>query len=267
MKTADEEFFKTFISVKPHFLGSKTRVTGPEPPDVIITDVHDRQLGLELTEWLDKEQTTPSISNQDNEMKWLEILNSEDRPRSKNFQFIRVEFHNGTRYSQWEEVSFRKEFRSLISYVVENWEDEMEGTPQKIWNDFTNYPTLAEHVSLILFHNWPGRESQRWVLGTGKGGAYDPRQMTRALLERIEEKKKKPNYVNLKTQRHLSELVLLVHYGIRGLMHNWPFEGMNWKIEDVVSEARANLVQNPGPFDQAFLYLAYNEGHLFTLYP
>jgi hypothetical protein len=263
VKPDEIAFFKTFLSVHPNFLDIKKWVPGPDPPDVIITDVRDRPLGLELTEWLDREQTTPSISNQDNEMKWLEILNSEDRPRSQKFQFVQVEFHDGTRYSQREETSFSQEFRSLISYVEENWEREMEGTLQKISNDFTKYPTLAKHVSLIWFHNWPGRESQRWVLGTPKGGAYDPQRMTRALLERIEEKKNKPNYVNLKIQHKLAELVLLVHYGIRGLIHNPPVR----KIEDVVLEARANLARNPGRFDQVFLYLAYNEGHLFTLYP
>ena len=65
----------------------------------------------------------------------------------------------------------------------------------------------------------------------------------------------------------LVELILLLHYGIRGLQHNAPFEGANWKIEDVISEVRANLGRDSGFFDRVFLYLAYNEGQLFTLHP
>jgi hypothetical protein len=33
-----------------------------EPPDVMVTDIFDHKLGIEPTEWLDKRQTTPSIS-------------------------------------------------------------------------------------------------------------------------------------------------------------------------------------------------------------
>ena len=80
-------------------------------------------------------------------------------------------------------------------------------------------------------------------------------------------RKKQPNYTNLKTQYGFAELILLLHYGIRGLLHNAPLEGASWKIEYVISEVRANLAKDSGHFDRVFLYLAYNEGQLFTLYP
>lgn len=44
---------------------------------MIITDVQNRQIGVELTEWLDKRQTTPSIGEQKNQMKWLDSLDTE----------------------------------------------------------------------------------------------------------------------------------------------------------------------------------------------
>jgi hypothetical protein len=60
----------------------------------------------------------------------------------------------------------------------------------------------------------------------------------------------------------------LPYYGIRGLLHNGaPVEGASWYIEDVISEVRANLAKDSGHFDRVFLYLTYNEGQLFTLYP
>ncbi len=73
--------------------------------------------------------------------------------------------------------------------------------------------------------------------------------------------------MKLKAEHGLAELVLLLHYGIRGILHNWPFEGVNWKLEDTLREARKNLAKGSGPFDRVFLYLAFNEGQLFTLYP
>jgi hypothetical protein len=98
-------------------------------------------------------------------------------------------------------------------------------------------------------------------------GAFDPRQATKALLGRIEDKKGKPNYAKLKAEHGLGEFVLLAHYGIRGILHNSPFEGVNWKLEDILRETRRNLAGNSGPFDRVFLYLAFNEGQLFSLYP
>jgi len=62
-------------------------------------------------------------------------------------------------------------------------------------------------------------------------------------------------------------VVLLVHYGIRGFLHNAPFDGHRWTIENVVAAARRNLAEDSGPFDRAFLYLAYDDGQLFALHP
>ena len=155
----------------------------------------------------------------------------------------------------------------LVTHIDSSWEREMGGTPQKIWNDFTNYPTLGKHTFQLRFEYRVPYKPARWVLGTPRGGAYDPRWATEALLQRIEEKKSKPSYAKLKAEHGLAELVLLLHYGIRGLVHNWPIEGLDWKIENSVDEARKDLNHDPGPFDRVFLYLAYNEGQLYTLYP
>jgi hypothetical protein len=64
MKPEEKLLFETFLTTHPDFLDIKAWVPGPEPPDVIATDSHARKIGIELTEWLDKEQTTPSIANQ-----------------------------------------------------------------------------------------------------------------------------------------------------------------------------------------------------------
>ena len=200
-------------------------------------------------------------------MRWLDALNRRDGNEPQRFQLAQIWFRRGTRFSQQEEVNFEKEFYDLASHVDHDWELDMANTPQKIWNDFTEYPTVGRHVHLIQFVDRLPLRPQRWIVGTPKGGAYDPRRMTQALLQRIEEKRNKPNYANLKAQHGFAELVLLVHYGIRGLIHYDPFEGINWKIVDVVAEARASLLAGARPFNRVFLYLAYNEGQLFALYP
>jgi hypothetical protein len=267
MRAEEKRLFETFIATHPKFLDIKTWNPGPEPPDIIAIDSHARKIGIELTEWLDKQQTTPSIANQENQMRWLSALDTENHAPPQNFQYAQIRFRRGTRFSQRQELSFCKEFYRLMTHVDDNWEVEMAGTPQKIWNDFSNYPTLETHVFLVRFDNRARFKPSRWAVGTPSGGAYNPRQATEALLERIEDKKNKPNYTKLKAEHGLAEFVLLVHYGIRGILHNRPFEGINWKLEDTLREARSNLVENSGPFDRVFLYLAFNEGQLSTLYP
>ena len=107
----------------------------------------------------------------------------------------------------------------------------------------------------------------KWVISEAKGGAYDPKWALDALQARIDDKVNKPHYPQLKSDQNLSELVLLVHYGVRGIIHNTPFEGVNRKLDEVITEVRARLLQDHGPFDRVFLYLAFNEGRLIQLYP
>jgi hypothetical protein len=266
MKPEEKLLFETFIATHPEFLDIKTWTAGPEPPDITAIDSDARRIGIELTEWLDKQQTTPSIATEENQMRWLSALDSENHAPPRNFKYAQIWFRNGTRFSQREELSFSQEFYRLVAHVDENWEREMVGT-HKIWNDFSDYPTLGTQVYHVRFEDRAPYTPSRWVLGTPRGGAYDPRQATAALLQRIEEKRSKRNYARLKSEQGLAEFVLLLHYGIRGIQHNWPFEGVDWKLEDSVREARTYLVNSPGPFDRVFLYLAFNEGKLFALYP
>jgi hypothetical protein len=267
MKLEEKQLFETFVASHPDFLGINTWRAGPDPPDVVATDSNGRLIGIELTEWLDVLQTTPSISKEENKMRWLTTLDSENHVPPKNFKYAQIWFRGVARFSKQDESPFRKEFYDLAALIDEKWEREMAGTPQKIWNDFSGYPTLGRHILHIRFEDQAPHKPARWIIGTPSGGAYDPRRGTEVLLERIEEKRSKPKYAELKTELGLAELVLLLHYGIRGIIHNWPIEGLNWKIEDSIREARESLKDNPGPFDHAFLYLAFNEGQLFTLFP
>jgi hypothetical protein len=270
MKPEEKSLLENLLAIHRDFLGVKSWVEGPEPPDALVTDVQGRTIGVELTEWLSNEQTTPSIASQEREYGWFNVLGSEKHSPPLHFAFVTVRFRADMKAPQGQEDAFVREFYDLTSYVDESWEREMADNRQKLWNDFSKFPTVGKQVSLLRFMEHAALKpanGTKWVLGTPKGGAYDPRQATDALLDRIDEKKRKANYATLKSDYGLTELVLLVHYGIRGLLHNTPLEGLNWKLDDHVREAHANLAGDHGHFDRAFLYLAYNEGQLFTLYP
>ena len=72
-------------------------------------------------------------------MKWLAVLDTENHTPPQNFQAVSIWFRSRTRFSQQEEASFRQEFYQLMSHVDRVWEREMADTPQKIWNDFSDY--------------------------------------------------------------------------------------------------------------------------------
>ena len=270
MKPEETELFETFVATHPDFLGCNSWEPGPDPPDVIITDASGRKFGVELTEWLNKSQTAKSIKRVDEEFERLTALDTESHPQPKNFAYVQLRFRHGVRFAQKQREKFRQEFYELIGHVDETWAQEMGQEAQKLWMDFTNYPTLGKHVYLMRFDDqlrYRPPVGSRWALGTPRGGAYDPRDSSHALLDTIEAKRKKTNYEGLREQLGLTGFVLLIHYGIRGILHNTWFEGLYYKLEDVLREAREYLAADPGPFDRAYLYLAYNEGPLYVLYP
>lgn len=153
MKSEEEAFFKMFVTTHPEFLGLKTWVPGPEPPDVIIMDNQSRRLGIELTEWLDDQQATPSISDSENQYQCLAVLDTENSPPPQHFQQAQIWFCGGKRLSQRDRTSFRREFYALVSEIDSTWQQQMAGTAQKIWNDFSNYPILRKYIRFIRFED------------------------------------------------------------------------------------------------------------------
>ena len=270
MRDEERTLFETFAAVHPGFLEMRTWEPGPpnEPPDVILTDPHGRRIGVELTEWLDEEQTSRSVPFQDSQYEWIALLDAKNRPRPANFAWVQVYFRPDAKKPAKkpgsQELLFRQEFLRLMDYIDDAWDREMAGQ-QKFWIDFSDYPALAKRIRFLRFEDRSDfQPAIGWIIGTHNRGAFDPRSATAALLARIDAKRKKPNYPRVKESLGLAELILLVHYGVRGLSNNSPFDGMNWTLHDSVREARAEVAQNPGPFDRIFLYLALNEGPLLT---
>ena len=270
MKSQERELFEIILKTYPKFLNQVHWEEGPDPPDVIITDGSGRKVGVELTEWLNPDQTTRSITIQENEIQWLLALNTEQYDVPKHFCPVQIRFRADVRFSKHELDLFRKEFYELVEYLDRHWIELFAGTPQTLWNDFTEYPTLRRRVQSFWLHRNPVmrvNKGARWVVSEAKGGAYDPYWATHALLARIQSKTSKPEYASLKNDLKLDEFVLLLHYGLRGLLHNTPFEGVNRTLEHVLEDVRAFLSTQSGPFDRVFLYFAYNEGQMEQLYP
>ena len=74
-KLNEKEVLDSLLMAYPGFLREGLRWSpGPDPPDFITTSAEGERLGLEMTEWLHKAQTSVSISNQESRIQLLQVL-------------------------------------------------------------------------------------------------------------------------------------------------------------------------------------------------
>jgi hypothetical protein len=162
--------------------------------------------------------------------------------------------------------TFRAEFFELITHLDDNWQQLLSGYPQPIWTDFSGHPTVAKYVSGLLFYRSPliQHTGGPWIIFEATGGAYTPHWAAEALLSRI--KTKTARYQGVARIYGLAELILVVHYGLKGILHNTPYTGVSFGLDDIVREASFLLRKNHGPFHRVYLYFAFNEGALIQVW-
>src|ERR1700677_4345561 len=100
MKPEDRLLFETLLKTHPDFLKVVSWAEGPDPPDVVLTDSGDRIIGVELTEWLDKEETNLSISFSEKEFEWLKALDTENHRQPLHFKIVQISFRPDAPYSE-----------------------------------------------------------------------------------------------------------------------------------------------------------------------
>lgn len=240
---------------------------GPDPPDFIGTRKDGTKVGVELTEWLDPRQASVSIRRTEVRYAFWKALNINASACPRNCSAVQVSLKEGVRLNKKHESKFCAEFFKLIAHLDKNWELLVAGSPLPTWTDFSGYPTVAKYVSGLTFLTHPlnRRNEKQWVIFEGTGGAYTPRWAAESLLTRI--RTKTTRYRGISKTHGLSELVLVVHYGLKGILHNTPYQGTNFGLNDILREAASELRQNAGPFQRVYLYLAFNEGPLIEVWP
>ncbi len=266
-KQAEIEIFDALRHDHPEFEGDVVRwEAGPDPPDFIGTRRDGTRIGIELTEWLDGRQASASIRRTEAQYVVSEILKTKPPARPRNFSVVQVSLRDGARLTKRHLDTFRGEFFQLIAQLDANWEQLLSGYPLPMWTDFSGYPTVAKYVSSLLFHTSPviGRTLGHWIIFGPTGGAYTPRWAAKALLSRIETKTR---YRGLATTYGLAELILVVHYGLKGILHNTPYTGLNFGLNEIVQEVTVLLRKNHTTFQRVYLYFALNEGPLIQVWP
>ncbi len=268
MRQTEIAVFEALRRDHPEFEGDVVRwEPGPDPPDFIGTRRDGTRVGIELTEWLDSPQTSASIRRTEATSVFWETLNTKAPARPRNSSLVQVSLKEGARLSKRHEVRFRSEFFQLITHLDDNWEQLLAGYPQPIWTDFSAYPTVATYVSELLFctDSLIQRTEGNWIIFEATGDAYTPRWAAEALLSRIQTKTAR--YRSVARVYGLAELILVVHYGLKGILHNTPYSGVNFGLDDILREVASLLRTNHGSFQRVYLYLAFNEGALVQVWP
>jgi len=272
-KTSDQAVLDSLLEVYPGFLREGLCwVPGPDPPDFIAMSANSEHLGLEMTEWLN--ETRISISNQDLRFKLLTALDSEHSECRTPITRVNICARLDVPFRMQDCASYVREAYQFIHDQIQRWgHNQAFG----IWAvvDLSQYPTLAKHcLSISLygpprFCNDPGGidwnpPGSRWIYFEPFGSLYDPQTSAEALLFRIVAKTCK--YGSIHHAPNLDRFVLLVHYGIRGIVHNTPYRGRNAKLGDAVKQAHDSLLREHGAFDSVILYMNFNAGKLVQLF-
>jgi hypothetical protein len=271
-KPTEKEVLDSLLKAFPGFLreGLNWR-PGSDPPDFIATGTRGERLGLEMTEWLNKSQTSVSISNQESRSQLLRLLDSEHRERPTPLTRVIITDRLDFPFRPGDRNAYVEEVYRLVEECGPQWEQQQALGIYRVSN-FAGYPTLAKNcISIGLYGpprfcndpnvdwNAPGLP---WITFEPMGALYDPQWAVDALIGCI--KKKTSKYRDFHRVHSLDEFVLLVHYGIRGIAHNTPFRGRSAKLHDAERQVHEMLLNEHGAFDLVYLYMNFNGGKLVS---
>ncbi len=164
----EQEVLDSLLSVHPNFGGDRIAWTpcAPDPPDFIGTDADGARIGLELTEWLDSEQSRKCFTRQDNEGYLTLAIASDTHPKPKRFKLVQLNLKESARVRQADAAQFSGEFYKLI-YALDAKPSQQLNKPYHVIppSDFKAYRALTKYLaSLYLFPTEGMPMAQHWVV-------------------------------------------------------------------------------------------------------
>src|SRR5262249_35098750 len=137
----------------------------------------------------------------------------------------------GNRVKRTEAAALCLEFHAATGRVDQNWALESRSLPVVLGQqELEPYPILGKYVAMLQFQH--GRASDltqhgiSWIDFELDGGAYDPGEALKALIDSIADKATYYETAERAAhldQKKLDELVLLVHGGFNQYAYNTPF--------------------------------------------
>jgi hypothetical protein len=271
LRPGEKTIFEAFTRTCPNFAGRKVKCeVGPDPPDYVCVDELGRRVGLELGEWLHEQQTRESKKQERLEESYCSVIKSEEENPPKNLGWVLLEAQPHLRLGEGDSEAFRAEIYQCVREVDDGWLDSpcREDPQGYLHTDFSKYPTLAKYLQGINFR--PRRDAELvrgigWISFPGRGGAYSPRDAVAALIELL--RKKTNKYANVHREHSLAELYLVVYYD-QALIHNTPYFGVGFGLDEVAKIASEQVAENPGPFQKLFLFNSTVPGEVvYQLWP
>lgn len=272
---AEKNVFAEFLSAAPNFSGEAVASWGQpkeDPPDVLCTTLSGRNVGLELTEWLDQGQMSEAKAVESIERSILAAVQPEPPNNTEHIHFAQLIALPKARVKPADASAFRTEFLVLIEHVDKRWDTEewWQSPYGCLWNDFSGYAKLGRYLSAIhffprsAFRQWSSTKGgQNWLTVPPRGGPYSEDSMVDALLKRLEGKIQK--YAALPAG--LDEFHLLVHYDL-AWAYNSPVETPWFKFADAAGAGADFVADDPGAFDRIFLFVPHEASQrVFQLYP
>ena len=260
-KEMERIIFDAFIGIEPNFAGGPVTYEQCEkdPPDFICKN-DKRRIGVELGEWLHKEQTDKSRALEDieEEIKKQVLLDEKISNFLKNHE-VSI-FTIADKFPS--KVDMERFISELIDFLMKFITESQLEEKKYFLNNFNGHLKVKEFIAWISIHKSILQGAIEFV----KGGAYSPDDAVNALLRIISDKVNKENYQNLKKDVKLTEFYLIVYYH-KALIYNSPFNGVEQTIHTIVESVRKKMDKNHGPFDKIFLFVAMEPGEVFTLYP
>jgi len=188
----DEELaWAVFREALPDFAGERIAswTPGPDPPDVLCLSVSDRNIGVELTKWVEREQLESGKARESFERSYLKILNSETERCPGQIGMVWL-LPNNRRVSRDDAEAFRREtydFLTRQNVLPEPEWDQPQGAPMC---DFTDFPLLKKYMDAFWifprhrYHIYDGGPmayipNARWRVYTRVDGAGSNRQNLR----------------------------------------------------------------------------------------
>ena len=272
---AEKAVFAAFLAAAPEFAGEPVATwlqPKQDPPDVLCTTAGGRQVGLELTQWLDEGQITAAKREESIEDSIRRAIQPDPPNDTEHIHFAQLLTLPNARMKQADAKAFRTELLQLIDHVDQRWEAEpfWQSTQGCLWDDFSRYPTVGKYLSRVhffprsRFRNWTSTKGSRhWLLFLPRGGPYSEHAMVAALKNRLSDKIQK----YAARPGGLDEFDLLVHYDL-AWVYNCPVETLAFSFADAANAGAALIGANPGSFDRIFLFVPHNETQtVFELYP